>query len=187
MFSFPPEFPFVSGRKADRKPQAPAFESEAPALEPQAIPEPPAPPEPLPRPEAPLPRAAAPRADAPKAPQPRAQFAKPASPAPAPISRPERRKIKRDALATTALLRIDGYHGPPIRIELTDITIAGARFRCPRPLEIGEKAQVRLEVGPLRWTTRLRIIHCTRIENDQVSVGCAFLRTELLRPWPAAA
>lgn len=100
---------------------------------------------------------------------------------------PERRKIKRDALSTSALLRIDGFHGPPTKIELTDISIAGARFRCDRPLDIGEKAQIRLEVGPLRWTTRLRVIHCTRIDETHMSVGCAFLRTELLRPWPAAA
>lgn len=175
MFSFPPEFPFVSGRK----PSAAAAEP-PPAPEPvvEAQPEPQQVREPLQMPEPqpvaispPLPTQVAPRIEP-----------KRAAPAHA-----ERRKIKRDSLSTSALLRIDGYHGPPTKIELTDISIAGARFRCDRPMDIGEKAQIRLEVGPLRWTTRLRVIHCTRIDATHLIIGCAFLRTELLRPWPAAA
>ena len=168
MFSFPPEFPFVSARKAQPQPEP------APP-QPQAAPEPlevTKPSEPIPAPVQPKPAA--------KTPQPT-----PLRPKVAP--HPERRKIKRDAMCASALLRVDGYHGPPTKIDLIDISIAGARFHCTRPLEIGEKAQVRLEVGPLRWTTRLRVVHCTRIDNEQVSIGCAFLRTELLRPWPAAA
>lgn len=111
--------------------------------------------------------------------------------APAPPAKPvvttERRKVKRDAFAAAALLRVDGMHGPPLKIELTDISIAGARFRAPHKLDIGEKAQIRVEVGPFRWTTRLRVIHCSPREDGGTTIGCAFLRTELLRPWPAAA
>jgi hypothetical protein len=107
-------------------------------------------------------------------------------PAPS-VRQAERRKLKRDALATAALLRIDGIPGPSTKIELLDISVAGARFRSPRKLDIDEKAQIRVEVGPFRWTTRLRVVHCTPLEGGFASIGCAFLRTELLRPWPAAA
>jgi hypothetical protein len=167
MFSFPPEFPFVSGRKADVKPEiaAPETPPVAEASPPVQL------------------TVSAPAIATSTAPIP-AQTPIVASP---PACFTDRRKIKRDSMAAAALLRLDGSHGPPTKVELIDISVAGARFRCPRPLEMGEKAQVRLEVGPLRWTTRLRVVHCTRIDDAHVSVGCAFLRTELLRPWPAAA
>jgi hypothetical protein len=113
------------------------------------------------------------------------------APAPArsvqPVVHHERRKVKRDALAAAALLRIDGMHGPAIKIELIDLSIAGARFRAPHKLNVGEKAQVRVEIGPWRWTTRLRVVHCSTLDDGGTNIGCAFLRTELLRPWPIAA
>jgi hypothetical protein len=165
MFSFPPEFPFVSGRKPDSQPRLAAIE---PTLQPATA----VAPEPM--------QAASQPAVSPTP----AQQPLPASPPPLGI---DRRKARRDRMASAALLHVDGYHGPPARIELTDISIAGARFRCPRPLDAGEKAQIRVEVGPLRWTTRLRVVYCTPLDNGSVSVGCAFLRTELLRPWPTAA
>jgi hypothetical protein len=108
-------------------------------------------------------------------------------PAAPPVVKNERRKIRRDALNTAALLRVDGVHGPPLKIELSDISIAGARFRSPQKLDLGDKAQVRVEVGPFRWTTRLRVVHCEPLDDGGASIGCAFLRTELLRPWPVAA
>lgn len=175
MFEFPPEFPFVSGRKPSvaaapiEVPPAPA------ALPPERVD---AAPEPQSEPIRPVSWAETPR------PAP--------APAPAPVPAPsvpqaDRRKHKRDALTTAALLRIDGIPGPSTKIELMDISIAGARFRSPRKLDIGEKAQIRVEVGPFRWTTRLRVVHCTPLEEGFASIGCAFQRTELLRPWPAAA
>lgn len=179
MFSFPPEFPFVSGRKADPKsrpvpPEPPPEPADAPAkCDPSA-------------PEVFDPQSQTLTPPAIKSLPAVAEAPKAAPPSPA-APRPERRKVKRDALAASALLRVDGFRGPPSKIELIDISIAGARFRCTHALEVGEKAQVRLEVGPFRWTTRLRVIHCTRTEDRSLTVGCAFLRTELLRPWPVAA
>lgn len=111
----------------------------------------------------------------------------PPAPTPSETRARERRKAKRDNLVAPALVRVDGYHGPPLKVDLIDISIAGVRLRAPHRLEIGEKAQIRLEVGPFRWTTRLRVVHSTPHDNGAATVGCAFLRTELLRPWPLAA
>ena len=99
----------------------------------------------------------------------------------------DRRKVKRDVMTTPALIRLDGLHGPPMKVELIDISTAGVRFRAPRPLDAGEKAQIRIEVGPLRWTTRLRVVYSTPPVEGPATIGCAFLRTELLRPWPLTA
>jgi len=60
----------------------------------------------------------------------RSSPAAPARPAAPPQS--DRRKLKRDALATAALLRVDGFPGPATKIQLTDISVAGARFRLPQ-------------------------------------------------------
>ena len=101
--------------------------------------------------------------------------------------RDERRKVRRDAITAAALVRVDEFHGPPAKVSLVDISIAGARFRTARPMEVGAKAQIRLEVGPIRWTTRLRVVHCNRDADGVNVIGCAFLRTELLKPWPLTA
>jgi len=99
----------------------------------------------------------------------------------------ERRKFRRDPMGAQALIRLDSFHGPPAKVAVSDISIAGVRFRSIRPMDVGEKGQIRLEVGPIRWTTRLRIVHCTRDTDGANMIGCAFLRTELLRPWPVTA
>jgi hypothetical protein len=99
----------------------------------------------------------------------------------------DRRKVKRDRMETTALIRFDAQPGPPIKVELEDISVAGVRFKSLQPIDLGQKAQIRLEIGPFRWTTRLRVVHRIKDERGHVSFGCAFLRTELLRPWPQAA
>lgn len=108
-------------------------------------------------------------------------------PASAPARLIERRKVRRDSMMSGAMVRLDNFHGPPLKVALMDISVAGARFRSAQPVDCGEKAQIRIEVGPLRWTTRLRIVHCEREADGTHTVGCAFLRTELLRPWPATA
>lgn len=109
------------------------------------------------------------------------------APAPSPMRLIERRKVKRDPMSAGALVRLDNFHGPPMKVALLDISVAGVRFRSVQAADCGEKAQIRIEVGPLRWTTRLRIVHCEREADGTNTIGCAFLRTELLRPWPATA
>jgi hypothetical protein len=99
----------------------------------------------------------------------------------------ERRKYQRDRMAAQALIHLDGRRLPPAKVTLVDVSIAGARFQASRPLDVGDKLQIRLEVGPFRWTTRMRVIHCTSSDSQNCLIGCAFLRTEILRPWPAAA
>jgi hypothetical protein len=98
----------------------------------------------------------------------------------------ERRKLMRDRISVAGLIQPDGFRGPPIKVTLIDISIAGVRFSAPGPLDVGDKLQIRVEAGPFRWTTRMRVIHCTRTPDASL-IGCAFLRTELLRPWPTSA
>jgi hypothetical protein len=196
MVSFPAEFPFVK-RKTEPAPQpaepveeivAPAWqeptaEAVAPAVGPvehagaQVAPAVPVTP-------------AMSLATAEPAPAPVSAVMLPAvtmAPAPSPVRLIERRKVKRDPMSAGALVHLDNFHGSPMKVSLMDISVAGVRFRSAQGVECGEKAQIRIEVGPLRWTTRLRIVHCEREADGTKTIGCAFLRTELLRPWPATA
>jgi pyruvate dehydrogenase E2 component (dihydrolipoamide acetyltransferase) len=179
MVSFPEGFPFVR-RLAESEPQpveSAPVETAPVAVEPVAEP---------------APFAAAPE---PVAPTPAPVVMSPAPVAPPParivpahqIPIHERRKAKRDPLLTPALVRLDNLHGPPVKVDLSDISVLGVRLRSNQPLQVGEKGQIRLDVGPLRWTTRLRVVYSQVDEHGTHTVGCAFLRTELLRPWPAAA
>ena len=184
MVAFPTEFPFV------RRPAASAARpAAAPAVQPVQVAKAP---EPAPHPQV---TPAAQQTTAPEAPpklvpadepQPIVPVI-PAPPASSTARLIERRKVRRDPIVTQALVRMDGFHGPPLKVALQDISIAGARLRSPVPLELENKGQIRLEVGPVRWTTRLRIVHCTRDPDGASTVGCAFLRTELLKPWPLTA
>jgi len=181
MLSFPPEFPFV------RRPAAPDPEPVAaePVVE-QPRCEQLAPVQAQPERVQPIEASApeyAPEPEPVPAPPP-ALIAPPAPQAPRLI---ERRKFRRDGIATQALVRMDTFHGPPARVTLTDISVAGVRFRSNQPLDMGDKGQIRLEAGPLRWTTRLKVIHCEPDPDGVHTIGCAFLRTELLKPWPATA
>jgi hypothetical protein len=106
---------------------------------------------------------------------------------------PDRRKAKRDVLAAPAVLRMDDgtvLRNRALKIELMNMSILGIRFRTHEQIDIGDTGQIRMEVGPLRWTTRLRVVTCLPDPlgtPGSYAIGCAFLRTELLRPWPAAA
>lgn len=193
MVSFPAEFPFVrsnpqpapvptdeerekqwpSGDSTEMRSPAPdpdVAETVAPAVGPVE--------HAVASPAVAKPPAAVPLAPVPVAPVPMA---------PVPSRLIERRKAKRDPMSAGALVKLDAFHGPPTRVAVTDISVAGVRFRSAQPMDAGDKAQIRLEVGPLRWTTRLRIVHCESDPDGLNTIGCAFLRTELLRPWPATA
>jgi hypothetical protein len=157
MVEFSSDFPFKR-RSTDRVVPAPAADNKAPAPSPEPIVQAPVNPEPV------------------------------VQPAPAP-PKPfvERRKYMRERMAASGLIHLDSAKGPPVKVSLIDISIAGVRFTSPRPLDAGDKLQIRVQVGPFRWTTRMRVVHCTRTASADAIIGCAFLRTELLRPWPVAA
>src|SRR5688572_10353024 len=111
------------------------------------------------------------------------------APAPAvPPSAKDRRRSPRQRLMARATLRIDNTGGNPLQVEIDNFSLLGIRFKASRELLIGDKANIRLEVGPLKWATRLRVINC--IETDEANtyaVGCEFVGNELARPYTVAA
>ena len=98
----------------------------------------------------------------------------------------ERRRSPRQSLLTKAMLRGDA--GPARPVELRNLSFLGVRFRAPEPMSIGDKANIKLEVGPLKWNARLRVVHCAADESGAAyTIGCAFIGNELARSHAAAA
>src|SRR4051794_14184058 len=178
---FPDEFPF---NKPVTPPAAPAKQP-APVV-PATI---------APAPVSPTPIAPAPVAPAPAAPPPvvRVQTAAPApvltnSAIPAQLPEgEERRRSPRQALVARAMVRNETTPGPSWKVELLNISMLGIRFLSNTRLQPGDKASIKLECGPLRWSTKLRVIHCHKAQAGRHAMVCEFAPTDFPRPARRAA
>jgi hypothetical protein len=100
----------------------------------------------------------------------------------------ERRKAMRHPLITRAQLRADiGFTGL-VSVEVHNISLLGVRLISPHPIDAEQKAQIRLEVGPLKWSARLRVITCHRADgSNRFHLGCQFIGNEMMKPWGGTA
>jgi hypothetical protein len=94
----------------------------------------------------------------------------------------ERRRSPRQSLIARALVRNERNSGPGWKVDLLNISMLGLRFRSNQSLLPGDVASVKLEVGPVRWATKLRVIHSAKLEDGNYSIGCQFVANELARP-----
>jgi hypothetical protein len=107
--------------------------------------------------------------------------------APEPLTFPDRRRSPRQTMLAKAMLRPDAG-GPARAVELRNLSLLGVRFRCGESIRVGERFHIKLEVGPLKWATRLRVINCVKDETGAAHyIGCAFIGNELTRTYPVAA
>ena len=107
----------------------------------------------------------------------------PAAPAPAPRVAPgaqrDRRRSPRQTLVARATLRSDrslaaacGY--------VSNISMNGVGFHTRRPLMVGESFHIRIELGPMKWSNRLRVVTCRPHEQSGTfDVGAEFIGNEL--------
>ena len=107
---------------------------------------------------------------------------------PAPLPFKDRRRSPRQRLAAKATLRVDNIGGNPLNVEIDNHSLLGVRFRTDRVLPLNDRANIRLEVGPLKWNARLRVISCLDLDGSGTSfhVGCEFVGNELARGRAAA-
>lgn len=98
-----------------------------------------------------------------------------------PLPFKDRRRSPRQRMHAKATLRVDTIGGNPLRVEIDNLSLLGVRFRGDRELLIDDKATLRLEVGPLKWTSRLRVINCFRNADPSYTIGCEFVGNELAR------
>src|SRR5690349_18321850 len=118
------------------------------------------------------------------APSPSAPIPAPAPVAPLPFK--DRRRSPRQRMNAKATLRVDTIAGNPLHVEIDNLSLLGVRFRASRELLINDKANIRLEVGPLKWNARLRVINCISLDGETYLIGCEFVGNELARGRAAA-
>ena len=118
------------------------------------------------------------------APSPSSPIPAPAPVAPLPFK--DRRRSPRQRMNAKATLRVDNVGGNPLVVEIDNLSLLGVRLRTDRELLINDKANIRLEVGPLKWASRLRVINCLRRGEANYTIGCEFVGNELARGRVAA-
>ncbi|QOV87831.1 PilZ domain-containing protein [Humisphaera borealis] len=97
----------------------------------------------------------------------------------------ERRRAPRQTLVAKASIR------PDTAVQMGSLTSAGfvsnismngVGFHTRKPLAIGEKYRITLELGPMKWSSRMRIVSCRHHEDSQTfDVGAEFVGNELSR------
>jgi hypothetical protein len=55
----------------------------------------------------------------------------------------------------------------------------GVRLWSPRPVTVGDKAAVRMELGPVKWSSRVRVVTCEPLDDDGYVLGCDFVANEV--------
>jgi PilZ domain-containing protein len=99
----------------------------------------------------------------------------------------ERRRSPRQGLIAKALIKNENGPGPGWKVDLLNISMLGLRFRSNTSLLPGDTASVKLEVGPVRWATKFKVIHAHQLEDGHYSIGCQFIANELSRASRRAA
>jgi hypothetical protein len=179
--AFPDDFPFNTKREAQA---APAAVAEAREQRPSAI-FPPGFPFSDPEPLAPAAVENIPQATA-AAPVAEMSAIAPAPAPVAPLPFKDRRRSPRQRMHAKASLRVDTVAGNPLHVEIENLSLLGVRFRTGRELLINDKANIRLEIGPLKWNARLRVINCLQCDGATYLIGCEFVGNELARGRAAA-
>ena len=91
----------------------------------------------------------------------------------------ERRRSPRQTLVAKAVVRSEFNQTTVATGFLSNISMLGVGFHTRRPLTVGEKFQMRLELGPMKWATRLRIVSCQPHDAGTFDVGAEFVGNDL--------
>jgi hypothetical protein len=107
------------------------------------------------------------------------------TPAAAEPSMVERRRSPRQTLVAKASIRPDTTVQVASLVQagfVSNISMNGVGFHTRKPMEVGGTYRITLELGPLKWASRLRVISCRHHEESETfDVGGQFIGNELSR------
>jgi hypothetical protein len=86
----------------------------------------------------------------------------------------ERRRMPRESVTAKGLLSMDRFDEEGQMVEVFDLTLQGIGFRSPVTLETGGYHQILVMAGPLRLSSRLRVVSCRAYEQGGFEVGAEF-------------
>ena len=122
----------------------------------------------------------------------------PAAPAPKPVpaqpaqpSQRERRRSPRQTMVAKLVIRPDVSLTMPAMVAtgfVSNISMGGIGFHTRRPLSIGEKYRLNIELGPMKWSSRMRVISCAQHpKTGTFDVGAEFVSNDLVSRTPQVA
>jgi hypothetical protein len=91
----------------------------------------------------------------------------------------ERRRSPRQALRAKAVFRDDARPAAGGPVQVVNISMFGVRLWAPRPLSAADRGHFRLELGPLRWASKVRVVTCAPNDDDGYVIGCEFVANEV--------
>ena len=91
---------------------------------------------------------------------------------------PERRKTPRQPLRAKASFRGEADVTAVRTVRLVNLSLKGVRFWSGQPMAAGDRGDVRMEAGPIKWNSRVRVVSCTR-QGEGFDIGCEFVANEL--------
>jgi hypothetical protein len=97
----------------------------------------------------------------------------------------ERRRAPRQTLVAKASIRPDTNVQMASMMSagfVSNISMNGVGFHTRKPMAVGEKYRITLELGPMKWSSRMRIVSCRHHpESETFDVGAEFVGNELSR------
>jgi hypothetical protein len=93
----------------------------------------------------------------------------------------ERRRSPRQALRAKAVYRDETKTAASGAVQVVNISMFGVRVWSPRPMQAGDRGHIRLELGPLKWASPVRVVAVETNDDDGYIAGCEFIAKELPR------
>lgn len=91
---------------------------------------------------------------------------------------PERRKTPRQALRAKATYRGEEDVTAQRTVRIVNLSLKGVRFWSGQQMSSGDRGDVRMEAGPVKWASRVRVVSCVT-QGEGYEVGCEFIANEL--------
>jgi hypothetical protein len=91
---------------------------------------------------------------------------------------PERRKTPRQALRAKASFRGEADVTAQRTVRIVNLSLKGVRFWSGQSMSSGDRGDVRMEAGPVKWASRVRVVSCVP-QGEGYEVGCEFVANEL--------
>jgi hypothetical protein len=90
----------------------------------------------------------------------------------------ERRRSPRQAIRARASFRSEADVTAVRSVQVVNLSLVGVRLRSNQPMNVGDRGNVRMEIGPVKWGSRVRVVQCEP-GADGYEIGCDFVTNEL--------
>jgi hypothetical protein len=93
---------------------------------------------------------------------------------------PERRRSPRQSLRAKATYRSDLNPAGAGPVQILNFSMCGVRLWSTRAMKLGDRGNVKMEIGPVKWFGRVKVVTCDH-DDEGYSLGCEFASNEVAR------